>query len=221
MQNGVGDAGGFTPDASANELGVYTLLGWTYSCISDAEYPFPWRLVNLVRSTFDPDFVLLWCRAEYQTPNGGRVRTGYYALARSVRNPHHDPSDKVVMKGKYQTGLLLPTTSPERYMYKAPILVARVLDGLTQAQRDSQKMIPYYVPFDMAVVNDMKWAKWVREKYTPEEVVEAMRERDAQAAEAKWDTVKADGNYRRRHDKDHRQYQGGKRVSMDGMEAAS
>ena len=208
-------------NADANELGVYTLLGWTYSCISDAEYPFPWRLVNLVRSTFDPDFVLLWCKAEYLTPNKGRVRTGYYALARSVRNPHHDPVDKVVMKGKFQTGLLLPTTAPERYMYKTPILVSRVLDGLTPQQRDSQKIIPYYVPFDMAVVNDMKWAKWVREKYTPEEVMERAREADYRRSEAEWDRIKAAGNYSRRHDKDHRQYQSGKRISMENMEAAS
>jgi hypothetical protein len=209
-----------TMNADANELGVYTLLGWTYSCISDAEYPFPWRLVNLVRSTFDPDFVLLWCKAEYLTPNKGRVRTGYYALARSVRDPHHDPVDKVVMKGKFQTGLLLPTTTPERYIYKTPILVSRVLDGLTPQQRDSQKIIPYYVPFDMAVVNDMKWAKWVREKYTPEEVMERAREADYRRSEAEWDRIKAAGNYSRRHDKDHRQYQSGKRISMN-MEAAS
>jgi len=208
------------PNADANELGVFTLLGWTYSCISDAEYPFPWDLVKRVRSTFDPEFVLLWCKAEYLSPNGGRVRTGYYALARSVRNPHHDPVDKVVMKGKFQTGLLMPTTSPERHMYKAPILVSRVLDGLTQQQRDSQKVIPYYVPFDQAVVNDMRWVKWLREKYTPEEVMDKLLEADAYRSEAKWAGIKAAGNYRRRHDKDHRQYQSGKRISMENKEVA-
>jgi hypothetical protein len=218
MQNGIGDAGG---NATANELGVYTLLGWTYSCIPDAAYPFPMDLVNLVRSTFDPDFLLLWCRAEYATPNKGRVRVGYYALARHVRNPHHDPTDRVVMKGKFQTGLLLPTTSPERSMYKTPILVARVLDGLTQAQRDTQKHLPHYEPFDMGIVNGMKWAKWVREHYTPEEVTAALVEADAARNETSWDQVKANTNYRRRHDKDHRQYQGGKRISMEGMEATS
>lgn len=212
---------GLDTNADANELGVYTLLGWTYSCISDAEYPFPRQLVKLVRSTFDPDFVLLWCKAEYLTPNKGRVRTGYYALARSVQNPHHDPSDKVVMKGKFQTGLLLPTTFPERHMYKAPILVSRVLDGLTPQQRSSQKIIPYYVPFDMAVVNDMKWSKWVREHFTGDEYVAELARRDAAQKEASWDAVKADTNYRRRFDKDVRQYAAGKRISMENMEAAS
>jgi len=219
--NGVGDLGQFTPQASANELGVYTLLGWTFSCISDAVYPFPRRLVNLVRSTFDPDFVLLWCKAEYLSPNGGRERAGYYAIARSVRNPHHDPSDKVVMKGKFQTGLLLPTTAPERYMYKTPILVSRVLDGLTPQQRDSQKIIPYYVPFDMAVVNDMRWVKWLREHYEPEEVIAKLVEADAARNEAGWDKVKADTNYCRRNDKDTRQYADGKRSCMEGLEVAS
>jgi hypothetical protein len=145
---------------------------------------------------------------------------GYYALARHVRNPHHDPTDRVVMKGKFQTGLLLPTTWPERSMYKAPILVARVLDGLTQAERDSQKYLPRYEPFDMGIVNGMKWAKWVREHYTPDEVAAAMSEAAANRSEAGWDKVKSDTNYHRRHDKDHRQYQGGKRISMDNKEVA-
>ncbi len=73
----------------------------------------------------------------------------------------------------------------------------------------------------MAVVNDMRWAKWVREAHTPEEVTERLSEAARLRSEVEWDRIKAAGNYRRRHDKDHRQYQSGKRISMENMEAAS
>jgi hypothetical protein len=217
---GVGDLGGFTPQASANELGVYTLLGWTFSCISDAVYPFPMELVKLVRNTFDPDFLLLWCESEYKSPNDGRLRTGNFVLARHVRNPHHDPIDKVVMKGRYQSGLLLPTTPAEAAIYKPPIVVAQVLDGLNDDDRRLGRP-PRFEPFTMRKVKEMRWAKWVRENFTPDEVTASMAQTAADENERAWDRVKAATNYRRRNDKDTRQYATGKRVSMEGMEVAS
>jgi hypothetical protein len=97
-------------------------------------------------------------------------------------------------------------------MYRQPIVISRPLDGLYDAERKSGKVLPRYEPFDMASVHQLHWAKWVREKYTPEEVMEALEAADRERNEKRWKNITSITNYRRRNDKDHRQYQAGKRV---------
>jgi hypothetical protein len=116
------------------------------------------------------------------------------------------------MTGKYQTGLLLPTLPPERHVYQQPILISRPLDGMSDDDRRTGKVLPKFQEFDMGSVNQMKWAWWVREHYTPEQVMEALQKADEERKAASWRNVVSITNYRRRNDKDHRQYQDGKRV---------
>lgn len=206
----------FTAEADANQLGVYTLVGYQFSCIPDSAYPFPYHLVAEARA-FDPDFLLLWCSAIYKSPNEGEIKTGYFALGRHVRNPSLSVEEtwRVQLQGQLQPGLLLPTTPPVHGVrYRNPIIVATVMDGLTDEQRQTGKYVPRFEPFTMGTVRAMRWGMWARNHLSHEERTRRMKEGAAAAKAASLARYKAESNYKRKEDRTWRKTQKGSAVTF-------
>lgn len=178
----------FNGNASANELGLHTRVS---GCIKvQGDEPFPQHYVDLIRQEIDPDFVPLWAETVWRTPNGGIVKTGCHVLARHVPHPRAGASTAKVQ---------LPAEPVYGIKYQHPIVVAVILDGLTEDERDRGDL-PRYEPITRQVVESMRRAMWLRNNGSLEDRIRAFEEADAleEAAESK--RVAQEIAYRQRHD---------------------
>jgi hypothetical protein len=150
----------FNPDASANELGLYERVGAQITCVPDPVYSIPVHLLRQIHREIDPAFRPLWVNILWKSPNGGVVRTGHHLIARHVLHP--------IAGAPVIKGLLLPTTNLYGIEWRQPILIATVLDGLSDQERN-RGVLPRYVPFDARIVKSMKYAMWRRNNVSANE----------------------------------------------------
>ena len=182
----------FNPAMSANELGLYTRIGAQISCVPDPVYPAPVHLVRQIRREFDPGFIPLWCNIWWKSPNGGVVKTGHHMLARHVLHPRaHAPVIK---------GLLLPLTPTYGLVWRPPILLATILDGLSDEERN-QGALPRYVPFDGSVVQSMRYAMHRRDNVHPVVRVAEAEEAEQARQAGVWKDVVDGVEYRKKNER--------------------
>lgn len=164
----------FNPDSSANALGLHTKVGSQISCVPDPVYAAPAHLVRRVCRELDPSFRPLWVNILWRSPNGGLVKTGHHMLARHVLHP--------LRRAPIVKGLLLPTLPTYGLHWRPPILLATILDGLSDEERN-QGVLPRYVPFDEDVVASMRFAMHRRNNV-------AAKDRADQAEQAETERVR-------------------------------
>ncbi len=182
-------SGSYT-NASANELGLHRRVGGRL-CAQSETYPFPEHYVRQIRREIDPQFVPLWAETLWMTPNDGLVKTGCHVLARHVKHPKHR-SMAARVEG-------MPIRSLYGIRYENPILVAAILDGLTDKDRD-KGVIPKFEPITGQVIDSMRYAMWMRNNTSVDEQIAERERRAEEADKASTKSIASELAYRRQHD---------------------